>query len=160
MLQRIQTVFLFLVAVLMIVDVFSPIWINVNITTGESHILYTVFYEFIPASGEPAVNTFWPFVIVSITALLAAGIALYEIFQYKDRLSQMKLGALNSIIMTICLGCSVWFATEGQQDWMPSSPGSYGYGLFLPPVAMILNIIANRFIRRDEKLVKSVDRIR
>ena len=160
MLQRIQTVFLFLVSLLMVVDVFSPIWINVNIETGESHILYSAFYEFIPAAGEPAQNTFFPYAIVSLTALIAAGIAFYEIFQYKNRLTQMKLGALNSIIMTVCLGCSVWFATDGQQTWMPRNTGSYGYGLFLPAVAMILNIIANRFIRKDEKLVRSVDRIR
>ena len=160
MLQRIQTVFLFLISLLMVVQIFSPIWISVNPTTGESHILYGTFYEYIPASGEPTQNTFWPYVMISITSLVAAGVAFYEIFQYKDRLNQMKLGALNSVVMTVCLGCSVWFATDGQANWTTSQPGSYGFGLFIPAVAMILNIIANRFIRRDEKLVRSVDRIR
>ena len=160
MLQRIQTVFLFLVSLIMVVDVFSPIWINVNSATGESHILYSTFYEFIPAFDEEARITWFPYTIVSITALLAAGIAFYEIFQYRDRLNQMKLGALNSVVMTICLGFSVWFSTDGQKTWMSEHTGSYGYGLFLPGAAMILNIIANRFIRRDEKLVRSVDRIR
>jgi len=160
MLQRIQTVFLFLVSLLMVVDVFSPIWISVNDQTGESHILYSAFHEYIPGLGEPAQNTFWPYAIVSLTALIAAGIAFYEIFQYRDRLNQMKLGALNSIVMTVCLGCSVWFATEGQKEWILSASASYGYGMFLPAAAMIMNIIANRFIRRDEKLVRSVDRIR
>jgi len=78
----------------------------------------------------------------------------------------MKLGALNSIIMTVCLGLSVWFATDLQRDlaqsheWMKTHVGAYGYGLYIPVAAMLLNLIANRLIRRDEKLVRSVDRIR
>ena len=34
------------------------------------------------------------------------------------------------------------------------------FGLFLPAAALICNMIANRFIRKDERLVRSVDRIR
>jgi hypothetical protein len=33
-------------------------------------------------------------------------------------------------------------------------------GLYLPIAAMICNILANRFIRRDENLVRSADRMR
>ncbi|MDH3711846.1 MAG: DUF4293 domain-containing protein [Cyclobacteriaceae bacterium] len=32
--------------------------------------------------------------------------------------------------------------------------------MYLPAVALILNLLANRFIRRDESLVRSVDRLR
>jgi len=166
MLQRIQTVILFLVSLLMIVDVFSPVWINVNESNGESYILYSAFFEYIPSAGAEAQTTFFPYTIVSIIALVAAGVAFYEVFQYKDRVNQMKMGALNSIIMTICLGLSVWFATDIQEvlgeshDFVKTHAGSYGYGLFIPAAAMVLNLIANRLIRKDEKLVRSVDRIR
>lgn len=166
MLQRIQTVILFVVSLLMIVNIFSPVWVNINHDTGESHILYTSFYEFVPSSGADAQVTYFPFATISIISLLSALFAFYEIFQYRRRGNQMKIGALNSIVMTVCLGLSVWFATDLQRsliishEWMKTQFGAYGYGLYIPVAAMILNLIANRLIRRDEKLVRSVDRIR
>ena len=36
----------------------------------------------------------------------------------------------------------------------------HGFGLYLPGAAVIFNLIANRFIRKDEKLVRDSDRIR
>jgi len=71
---------------------------------------------------------------------------------------QIKLGALNSLLMMGSLGCMVFFATglikENQLE------GQYGLALWLPFIAMVSNLIANRFIRRDEKLVRDSDRIR
>ncbi|NJN43252.1 MAG: DUF4293 domain-containing protein [Flammeovirgaceae bacterium] len=39
-------------------------------------------------------------------------------------------------------------------------PGEYGLAFWLPAVAMVSNLIANRFIRKDEKLVRDSERIR
>ena len=69
---------------------------------------------------------------------------------------QMKLSALNSLFMAATLGISVYYGTGMVKEYA----GGYGLGLFLPGAAMICNILANRYIRRDERLVKSVDRIR
>ena len=50
---------------------------------------------------------------------------------------------------------------RGQQEFAPDSMGQYMLpGFFLPAIAMVFNILANRFIRRDENLVRSVDRLR
>jgi hypothetical protein len=38
--------------------------------------------------------------------------------------------------------------------------GKYGLGLWLPGVAVIFNLIANRLIRRDERLVRDSERLR
>ena len=38
--------------------------------------------------------------------------------------------------------------------------GTFGFGLFIYAMAMLLNIVARRFIQKDEKLVRSVDRLR
>jgi hypothetical protein len=38
--------------------------------------------------------------------------------------------------------------------------GQYLIGTYLPMGAMVCNLIANRFIRRDENLVRSADRLR
>jgi hypothetical protein len=38
--------------------------------------------------------------------------------------------------------------------------GEYGYAMWLPAIAMLSNLVANRFIRKDEKLVRDADRLR
>jgi hypothetical protein len=38
--------------------------------------------------------------------------------------------------------------------------GERGVGFYLPLLALILNFSANRLIRNDEQLVRSMDRIR
>jgi hypothetical protein len=38
--------------------------------------------------------------------------------------------------------------------------GVYGTGFWAILVAMVMNMLANRFIKKDEALVRSVDRIR
>ncbi|MFH0867156.1 MAG: DUF4293 family protein [Bacteroidota bacterium] len=43
---------------------------------------------------------------------------------------------------------------------IPSAKASWQYGLFLPLITFIALIIANRFIKKDDKLVKSSDRLR
>lgn len=137
---------------------FFPVWTNVDPQSGNEHHIYPIYYKYFSGFDQETQITYFPYTAIGILALLAAGIAVYEIFKYKDRLTQMKLGALNSVVMAAVLGCSVWFVTDGQKEWEVA--GTYGIGFFLPPAAMIFNILANRFIRKDEKLVRSVDRIR
>jgi hypothetical protein len=81
-----------------------------------------------------------------------------EIGKFENRLLQLKLGALNSILMAATIGSGVYFATRLIRT--NQLAGDYGLGLWLPAVAMISNVIANRFIRRDEKLVRDSDRLR
>jgi hypothetical protein len=38
--------------------------------------------------------------------------------------------------------------------------GSFGIGIFIYALAMLFNIVARRFIQKDENLVRSVDRLR
>lgn len=70
---------------------------------------------------------------------------------------QMKLGALNSLLLVGAIGSSVYLASQLVNQFQG---GNYGFGLYLPGAAVICNLIANRFIRKDEKLVRDSDRIR
>ena len=157
--QRIQSIFLFFVAVSMILMLFFPIWVKANTTTGESYVLTAINLKHVLPDGEANLEYF-PYVFIGVLAVIAAAIAVYEIFRYDNRLTQMKLGALNSLIMSITLGLSVFFLIQAEKEWIPTVRAEYQLGLFLPVIAMILNTLANRFIRKDEKLVRSVDRIR
>jgi len=138
----------------MILMIFFPFWKAVE--DGVEKVLFPLHYT-IRIQGEP--NTvYFPYAFSAILAVAAATLAIIEIGKFEDRMLQIKLGALNSLLMMGSLGCMVFFATglikENQLE------GQYGLALWLPFIAMVSNLIANRFIRRDEKLVRDSDRIR
>ncbi|MTI21946.1 DUF4293 family protein [Fulvivirga sp. RKSG066] len=158
MLQRIQTVFLLLVVLLMGAHLLLPLW---SFSSEDSEVYYKLFsyyFESNPGTEEASSTVYFPFATVACLAVASIVVTIIEISKFKNRLLQMKLGALNSIFMAGTMGLGVYFATDLME--VKQVVGSYGPGLFLPGAAMILNVIANRFIRKDERLVRSVDRIR
>ncbi|CAN5323856.1 DUF4293 domain-containing protein [soil metagenome] len=165
MIQRVQSIFLFLVSLCMFLMIFFPLWEKISVEDQQVVTLtaFTLTHYSIDTTTEapPVVINQRQTFFIAILAVIAALVALYSIFQYRNRLTQMKLGALNSLLMGITLGISLYFATSiGEEMLRPDLQGTYKLGFFLPAFALIFNVIANRFIRRDEKLVRSVDRIR
>lgn len=162
MIQRIQSVFLLLVAVVMVVTLFLPMWNKFDPQAQEVITLnaFKMVYGSLNADGSQtvmaSVDTYW----ISVLAILAAGIALFSIFQYGARLRQMKLGALNSLVMGGCLGMTYYYSTKGDQMLNPETIGNFQAGFYIIAAALLFNSLANRFIRKDEKLVRSADRIR
>ncbi|HQQ82013.1 MAG TPA: DUF4293 domain-containing protein [Cyclobacteriaceae bacterium] len=152
--QRKQTIFLGITAGCSILMIFFPIW------TATDDGTYKVFYPLylLTRTGSMDTATYFPYVWCGTLAVAAATLAIIEIGKFENRLLQLKMGALNSLVMTGALGVAVYFS-NGLITSNPT-PGSYGLGLYLPAVAMISNLIANRFIRSDEKLVRDSERIR
>lgn len=162
MIQRIQSVFLLLVAMVMIVTLFLPMWNKFDPQAMEVVDLnaFQLVYASVDESGERTVmatqDTYW----VAVLAILAAAIALFSILQYKKRLRQIQLGAVNSLVMGACLGLTYYYSTLGDQMLNPQEIGNFQAGFYIIAAALLFNSLANRFIRKDEKLVKSADRIR
>lgn len=158
MLQRLQSVLLFLLSLCMLGSSYFPLWEKVG-PTGEKYILktYGVVHYFSDQSVEYLP---WPYAVIAVLTVVVAVIALFEIFQYKNRLLQIKLGALNSLLMTVTLGGSAILGSRLDGRVLEGVYGSYKMGIGVLMAAMVFNIIANRFIRRDENLVRDADRIR
>jgi hypothetical protein len=70
---------------------------------------------------------------------------------------QMKLGALNSLLLAGTILSAFIFSNNLSKDFQG---GQFGLGLWLPGIAVLCNLLANRFIRRDEKLVRDSNRLR
>lgn len=162
MLQRVQSIFLLAVGICMGLMLIFDIWQETDLEEGEQAILnaYYLTVAETPEGDDTQVTTEQSTWVIAILAVLATLTAFYEIFRYDNRLTQIKLGALNSLFMGGALGCSVWYSFEGEKIVDEASRGSYDIGFILPCIALLLNVLANRFIRRDEKLVRSVDRLR
>ena len=111
--------------------------------------------------GEFQSQIFFPFAATGIVASISIVIVLIELFKFKNRILQLKLGLANSFIMAVTIGLTFWFTSEAQKEWLHEAMGQYALpGFLMPAAAMLFNIIANRFIRRDENLVRSIDRLR
>ncbi len=162
MIQRVQTLFLIGIAICMGSVLYFPIWAEVNATNTEQLVLnaFKISKIALPYDATAAPIESQTSIYIAILAALSALVAVYSIFQYKNRLNQMKLGALISLLMAATLGISYYHVYQFEGSFSPQTQGAFLMGFFLPAVAMILNMASNRFIRKDEKLVKSVDRIR
>lgn len=95
--------------------------------------------------------------IRTIVFALSAVLAIYSIFKYKKRSVQQWINWLNILINFTLLGIFVYR--------MLNSPGESfisekGVGVFAPVLSIVFLFMANKAIRRDEKLVKSADRLR
>lgn len=152
--QRIQTVFLAVAILSLVSSIFLPIWgFQENETT--KHQLYALHYSKIE-NGTPTA-TYVPYCLTAILAIASATIAMISIRRYDNRMLQMKLGALNSLLMAGTIASAVYFASSLLKA---HQGGQFGFGLWVPGIAVVCNLLANQFIRRDEKLVRDSDRLR
>lgn len=167
MLQRVQTIFMILAAIAMALMLFFPIWeksdSNYEAEVREYAIMdtYTLSYEqrndnneFVNQLGTQ--NT----ILLSIGAAAAALVMLFSISRYKNRMTQVKLNALFSMLTAATLVGSYFYISKANVLFDPQLQGNLLIGFYLPIVAMLNNFLANRFIRKDEKLVRSMDRLR
>lgn len=152
--QRVQTIFLAITAACMVLMILFPVWIATG--DGVEWMLFPLHYTV--KTGEVRDTVYYPYAVCALLAAAAATVAIFEIGKFENRLLQLKLGALNSLLMAGSLGSAVYFAI--QQIKANQVAGHYGWGMWLPAVAMISNLVANRFIRRDEKIVRDSERIR
>lgn len=157
MIQRVQSIFLFVLGACMILSVLFTSWQKTNASTTEQ-VTLNAFYLTHVKGGE--VISSKPVYYIAILAIISALIAFYSISRFKNRLLQIKLGALNSLVMAGVLGLHLYLSRNAETLFADPQYGTYSMGLYLPIAAMICNILANRFIRRDENLVRSADRMR
>lgn len=136
MIQRIQTVYLLLSAAVSAGLIFVlHLWTNsedVPVFAADEYLYLGLF-------------------------LGSALLSVISIFSFKNRKFQFVLGRLNIILNFILLGFFVY------QLLMPpgeSHISEKGVGIFIPILSIVLLVLANKAIKKDEDLVKSVDRLR
>lgn len=145
MLQRIQSIFLLL-------------------TSGAFFSLFAVSFA---SSDKTAVGIFADQlynvmdnpILIAMT-VLGGALALINIFLFRNRPLQLRLGYL-LIVLSILLPlvAVLLMYNEGSLN-APDVAIDDGLGIYLPIIALITTILAVRFINKDNKLVKSMDRLR
>ncbi|KJD31423.1 membrane protein [Tamlana nanhaiensis] len=87
----------------------------------------------------------------------SALLSVISIIMFKNRKSQFMLGRLNIILNFILLGFFVYQSLTVSGETAVSEKG---IGMLLPIVSIVFVALANKAIKKDEDLVKSVDRLR
>ncbi len=164
MIQRVQTIFLLGVVICMSLVFFFPIWEKTN-PAGNSKLTLDAFHwvEYTldtTGGGDWQISDSKSTFYLAAIAVLICLVVLFSIFQFKTRMVQIKLGALTAFILMVYIGLATYFIYQGENRIGFEARGVFKAGYFLPLAALILNSLANRFIKKDENLVRSVDRIR
>lgn len=97
---------------------------------------------------------------VAVMAVISILVSVFAIFQYRNRLRQSLFVSMNALLMVITLGTCVYHILKDARLMAPAGDETFDVGFFALIVAMISNVVANWFIRKDEKLVRSADRMR
>ena len=90
------------------------------------------------------------FMYAQIALFTSAFLVIYSILQYKNRSKQLLINQISKLSLSISF--FIVFFQKG--DFLPT------IGLFLFLVPYLLLVFSNYFIKKDDKLVKSADRIR
>ena len=137
MIQRIQTLYLLLAFLVSgVIPFFIPLW-----TMGDGKAYFFMQNQ-----------------VYVVILGLSTTLSLLSIISYKKRQNQFVIGRLNMILNLILLGLFVYRSLNVSGETLAVS--EKGIGMFLPIVAIVLLVLANKAIKKDEDLVKSVDRLR
>lgn len=151
MIQRKQTLFLFLALVATVACLCLPVGRVEPEGMGVSPVLYNLGVRM----QDGSINwSAWPLFAILV---LTCPLGLAAIFLYKRRMLQAKVCVACAVIDVIWVGYLALYATK----LMPVE-GTFhlSFGSCLPIVAFILFLMARHGIIQDEKLVRSADRIR
>ncbi|MCZ4696320.1 DUF4293 family protein [Ancylomarina euxinus] len=153
MIQRIQTLFLLGVLVLMTLMFFFPLAELIDSVNNS----YSFIYRGIPSltEGEPMLFKAYPVAILLAVIVLNV---LVTIFSYKKRIRQIRLTVFNIFCLLGIVGL-VYYNVNSQVELMQAI-ANYSIINAFPLVSIVLSYLAIRNIGRDEAMIRSMDRIR
>ena len=155
MLQRIQSIYLLFASVVMFGLFLFPLAHNIYVAGKLVNVMVSGVYEIVNGH-ENHLEVFTALMVVTVVVAL---VPLVIIFQYKNRKQQVAL--CYSAILAL-IGYSFWMAQTVKKvvGAITLEYKNMGVGLFLTSLSIILIIFAVKAIQRDEKLVRSADRLR
>jgi hypothetical protein len=136
MIQRIQTIYLFLAAIVSGV----LIWLAEHAINGEGN-------EFVGMNEGVYYSLF----------MGSASLSVIAIFLFRNRQLQTVVNRLNLLLNLFILSVYVYQSLIMSGETAVSEKG---IGMFIPILSIVLIVLANKAIRKDEQLVKSADRLR
>jgi hypothetical protein len=155
MLQRIQSIYLLFAALVIAALFIFPLVHDVYVDGQSVTVKVMGIYTNVNGQAQQ-VQAFMPLTIATIVVAL---IPLAIIFMYRDRKRQIMLCYG---VMGVILAYSYWVSTTVKNAIGGANleMSNYGIGIILLSLAVFLIVFAQKAIQKDEKLVRSADRLR
>ena len=146
--QRIQTVYLIIAIILMVVFAFSP---ALSFELGGREFVYGAL-----ETGKVGVTHFDPLMLMLI--VLISLLALIDIFLYKNLQRQMTVCFVDIIIgLAMLVAICIQAYMVGTRDGVTLT---WQWYLALPVLSIIFLMLAHKSMSKDKKMLRDSDRLR
>lgn len=156
MIQRIQTLYFFIALVLLSLPLFGMNLYSVKLDQLGTTIMDVTAYNVESAGGSVQKVTLWIYVIVPVLA------TLITLITFKSRDKQLTLSRMSMVIVALVCG---WIFFTGIQFLSKSEyPKNHGVipgiALYLMAGSIVFLFLGMRGVKKDKKLIDSLDRLR
>lgn len=151
MIQRIQSVYLALAVILLVLCCCMPLAVLEPEGMGKPAVMYSL----VVIGGDGAIMSYLPLALF-ILVLIAEIITVFAIFGYKNRRRQMKMCRTAMLTELLWLAGYAGLLYYFGKDFTPH----VSMAAFIPIIALILTFMARRAIKKDDDLVRSAERFR
>lgn len=157
MIQRIQSVYLLLAALSLGTMFFFPL---ASFIGGDKDQLIYFVYELISKVPDsiPSVPFYFIYPILVLT-ILTILLSLLAIFQFKNRGTQLKMIRAGIFLILVMIGVFFFYCSPLLED-ASGTLTEYGPGSYMPLLALMFLVLANRGVIHDIKLLQSAERLR
>jgi amino acid permease len=157
MIQRIQTLYLFLAIVALILMFFFPMAVYL------SDLEYIKL--FVTGAKNMAPNGAIPFGIsyalpLIIAVVVIGSLAGVSIALFKNRQKQIQLTNIAVLLNILYILAMLFVYIPLVEKKTGIVPDTKTIGIYLPVISLMFLVLANRAIKRDDKLVRASERLR
>lgn len=153
MIQRVQSLFILLTLILTIVALFIPFAVIAADGTEILTVKATGLYQQMQGN-EVLLSNIYPILLLISAAIL---LQIVTLFLFRKRKLQIRFCTFGSVLQAGIILLALFYIYQLKGD---NNTIHFGFALILPLISIVSNILAGRYINKDEKLIKSLDRLR
>jgi hypothetical protein len=161
MIQRVQSIFLLIAIIVPIVLIFIPLgYVDTNMAR---YVYDSISLKEMVPDGASVIRLYYLAFCLFMTAALSA----VALFTYKNRVKQMQIVSITMIVFLITLLLILWICPDVVfKKFFAARMEDYTFIFNTVPLLIMIVVeavclfFANRFIKKDEELVRSADRLR
>jgi len=153
MIQRTQSLYLLTVVIVYLLLFFFPIATYPSLATDSASEIVSKFSILNITNANP--NSTIPLIIAVIVLAITT---IVTIFLYKKRIMQIRITSILLLVHIAFVAALFYVADTLTKKF--GTQAVYGIGSYIALLPLVFLVLANRDIRKDEKMVKSTDRLR
>ena len=156
MIQRIQSIFMAAASLSALMLLIFPIsWYYGSSNTIAFYVFG--FVEHLP--DAPALKSWMFFLPLIVLTVVLIVLPLVAVFNYKRLQQQYRLMRVNMFVSILLVAALLLYYTTNAATLTSTEP-SYATGVFIPLIILVFSFLAMWGIKKDVKLLRSVDRLR